>query len=191
MTDKDIFAERGRSLEDDYFRKKDRELIEKMKRVAQEDQSRRELGERTGLNDPELLKDLQDLGFTPETLVLLPIVPVIQLAWAEGGITAAERTLIVDLARQRGIAHGSVADRQLEEWMTNRPDPSVFSRATRLIRAILDSGHDAGIMSADEVVKQAENIAYASGGMLGLARVSHEEKAILASLASALKSRKS
>jgi len=162
-----------------------------MKRAAQEDQSRRELGERTGLTDPELLKDLQDLGFTPETLALLPIVPVIQLAWAEGGITAAERTLIVDLARQRGIAHGSVADRQLEEWMTNRPEPSVFSRATRLIRAILDSGHDAGIMSADEVVKQAENIAYASGGMLGLARVSHEEKAILASLASALKSRKS
>ena len=191
MTDKDIFAERGRSLEDDYFRKKDRELIEKMKRAAQEDQSRRELGERTGLTDPELLKDLQDLGFTPETLVLLPIVPVIQLAWAEGGITAAERTLIVELARQRGIAPGSVADRQLEEWMTNRPDPSVFSRATRLIRAILDSGHDAGIMSADEVVKQAEKIAYASGGMLGLARVSHEEKAILASLASALKSRKS
>jgi DNA-binding phage protein len=190
MTDKDIFAERGRSLEDDYFRKKDRELIEKMKQAAQDEESRRELGQKTGLSDPELLKDLQDLGFTPETLALLPIVPVVQLAWAEGGITAAERTLIVDLARQRGIAHGSAADRQLEDWMNSRPDESVFRRATRLIAAILDSGHDAGIMTADEVVKQAENIAYASGGILGLARVSHEEKAILASLASALKSRK-
>ena len=191
MTDKDIFAERGRSLEDDYFRKKDRELIDKMKQAAQADQSRRELGERSGLKDPDLLKDLQDLGFTPDTLALLPLVPVIQMAWAEGGITAAERTLILDLARQRGIASGTAAGRQLEEWMNTRPDASVFARATRLIRAMLDSGHDSGIMSADEVVKQAENIAYASGGILGLARVSQEEKAILASLASALKSRKS
>jgi hypothetical protein len=191
MTDKDIFAERGRSLEEDYFRKKDRELIDKMRQAALAEQSRLELGQRTGLSDPALLKDLQDLGFTPETIALLPIVPVIQMAWAEGGITAAERTLIVDLARQRGIAEGSAADRQLEEWMGSRPDASVFTRATRLIRAMLDSGQESAIMSADEVVKHAENIAQASGGILGLARVSPEEKAILASLASELKSRKS
>lgn len=190
MAEKDIFAERGRSLEDDYFRKKDRELIERMKQASQADQSRRELGQRTGLTDPGLLKDLEDLGFTPDTIALLPMVPVIQMAWAEGGITPAERTLIVNLARQRGIAQGSAADRQLHEWMDTRPDASVFSRATRLIRAMLDSGQDPGMMSADEVVKQAENIAYASGGILGLARVSSEEKAILASLASELKSRK-
>ena len=190
MADKDIFAERGRSLEDDYFRKKDRELIDRMKQASQAEQSRRELGQRTGLTDPALLKDLEDLGFTPDTIALLPMVPVIQMAWAEGGITPAERTLIVNLARQRGIAQGSAADRQLQEWMDTRPDASVFSRATRLIRAMLDSGQDPGMMSADEVVKQAENIAYASGGILGLARVSSEEKAILASLASELKSRK-
>jgi hypothetical protein len=190
MAEKDIFAERGRSLEDDYFRKKDRELIERMKQASQAEQSRRELGQRTGLTDPELLKDLEDLGFTPDTIALLPMVPVIQMAWAEGGITPAERTLIVNLARQRGMAQGSAADRQLQEWMDTRPDGSVFSRATRLIRAMLDSGQDSGMMSADEVVKQAENIAYASGGILGLAKVSSEEKAILASLASELKSRK-
>ena len=190
MAEKDIFAERGRSLEDDYFRKKDRELIERMKQASQADQSRRELGQRTGLTDPELLKDLEDLGFTPDTIALLPMVPVIQMAWAEGGITPAERTLIADLARQRGMAQGSAADRQLQEWMDTRPDASVFSRATRLIRAILDSGQDPGMMSAEEVVKQAEKIAHASGGILGLARVSSEEKAILASLASELKSRK-
>ena len=30
MPDRDIIQERGRSLEDDYFRKKERELIEKL-----------------------------------------------------------------------------------------------------------------------------------------------------------------
>ena len=34
MVDKDIIHERGRSLEDDYFRKKDKELVEKLQRAA-------------------------------------------------------------------------------------------------------------------------------------------------------------
>lgn len=189
MTEKDIFAERGRSLEDDYFRKKDRELIEKMKHATAAELSRRELGEKTGLTDPALLNELQDLGFTPDTLSLLPLMPLIQMAWAEGGITAEERELLIDLARKRGIAPGSPSDRQLAEWLDKRPAPSVFSRAMRLIRAMLDSGQDPGSMSADDVVKYAEDIAYASGGLFGLGRISSEEKALLKSIAAELKTR--
>src|SRR5918994_3977136 len=113
MTDKDIFAERERSLEEEYFRRKDRELIEKMRQAAAADEARSELGKRTGLMDPELLKDLQALGFTPDTVILLPLVPILQVAWAEGGISDAERYLLVKLARARGITEGSEADRQL------------------------------------------------------------------------------
>lgn len=189
MTEKDIFAERGRSLEDDYFRKKDRELIEKMKQGAAAEASRRELGDKSGLKDPELLKELQDLGFTPDTLPLLPLMPMIQMAWAEGGITARERELLIDLARKRGIASGSPSDRQLAEWLDKRPAPSVFSRAMRLIRAMLDSGQEPGSMSADDVVKYAEDIAYASGGILGLGRISFEERTLLNSIAAELKTR--
>ncbi len=190
MTEKDIFAERGRSLEEDYFRKKDRELIEKMKQAAAEELSRRELGAKTGLTDPELLTELQDLGFTPETLPLLPLMPVIQMAWAEGGITAEERELLLDVARKRGIAAGSPSDRQLGEWLDRRPAPSVFTRAMRLIRAMLDSGQEPADMSAEDVVKYAEDIAYASGGLFGLGRISSEERTLLNSIATELKTRK-
>src|SRR5688500_15225444 len=107
MPDKDAFAERGRSLEEEYFRKKDRELIEKMQHAARDEQARKDLGAKTGLQDPELLKELQSLGFTPETVSLLPLVPVVQVAWAEGGVTSAERAGIIKLARSRGIAEGS------------------------------------------------------------------------------------
>ena len=34
MTDKDGLAERGRAMEDDYFRKRDQELIEELRRAA-------------------------------------------------------------------------------------------------------------------------------------------------------------
>ena len=42
---------------------------------------------KTGLSDPELLRDLNELGFTPETVTLLPLVPIVQVAWAEGGVS--------------------------------------------------------------------------------------------------------
>ena len=35
MSDHDAFAERGRALEEEYFRKKDRELIEKLRRASE------------------------------------------------------------------------------------------------------------------------------------------------------------
>ena len=107
MTDKDRLAERGRALEDDYFRKRDQELVEKMRRAAAAEQGRAELGQRVGLTDPALLGQLEALGFTPETVVLLPLVPAVQMAWAEGGVSAAERELLVQLARRRASRPGA------------------------------------------------------------------------------------
>lgn len=189
MTDKDIFAERGRALEEEYFHKKDRALIEKMRRAAAATEARAEMGKKTGLTDPEMLHDLQTLGFTPDTVVLLPLVPVVQMSWAEGGITPAERHLIVKLARARGIDEGGAADRQLSDWLDYRPGEQVFTHATRLIRALLATpGH--GDLRVDDLVKYCESIADASGGMLGIiGRVSAEERQILATLVAGLKGR--
>jgi hypothetical protein len=190
ITDDDALAGKKRKLEEDYFRKQDQQLIERMRRAAILAQERDALEAQTGLHDPELLKDLQDLGFHTETVVLLPLVPLIQVAWAEGGVSAQERALIVDLARKRGIEAGSAADRQLSEWLAESPDASVFSRAGRLIRAMLDAGsHETHDLTPEELVKYCENIAAASGGILGIGRVSSEERTLLGQIASQLKAR--
>ncbi|MBI3050247.1 MAG: hypothetical protein HYY76_18275 [Acidobacteria bacterium] len=187
-SDKDVIADRGRSLEEEYFRKKDRELIEKMRQASAAAAARAEMGARTGLTDPQLLEELQALGFTPETVVLVPLVPVIQVAWAEGGVTAPERALIMKLARARGIAENSAADFQLTDWLERRPPDEVFTRATRLIRAMLAAPGQQHL-SADDLVKHCESIASASGGIFGINRVSAEERQLLTSLAEALKGR--
>ena len=188
MAERDGLADQARKREEDYFRKRDRELIERMRQAAADERSRRELETKTGLQDAELLKDLQELGFAPETLPLLPIVPILQVAWAEGGVSDAERKLIVQLARARGITPDSAADRLLNEWLKQRPAAQVFSSATRLIAAMLDQPtHAMGDLSADDLIKYAESIASASGGMFGIGRISPEERATLAEIASALK----
>src|SRR6187402_1703884 len=92
-----------RDQEEDYFRKKDREMLERMRRAAAD----AAVGAQTGIQDPELLRDIEALGFDADKLSLLPLVPILQVAWADGEISPEERKLIVDLARTRNIAEGS------------------------------------------------------------------------------------
>jgi tellurite resistance protein len=177
-----------REHEETYFRKQDQLLIEKMRRAAAAEAARRDIGAKTGLKDPELLKDIEQLGFTTETVVLLPLIPLVEVAWAEGGVSGPERAMLMDFARRRGIEEGSAADRRLREWLDSRPADSVFSKANRLAGAML-AAHGAGDLTADDLVKQCEAIAAASGGVLGIGKVSAEERAALAQIAAALKGR--
>lgn len=190
MAEFDSIQERGRALEEEYFRRKNREILDRMQLEARNEQARREMGAQIGLDDPEMLRELQKLGFTPETVALLPLVPVVQVAWADGDVADAERSAIFKVARARGIAEGSAAYHQLSAWLSDRPAPGVFEGATRLIRAVVDSPATAeGKLSADELVGYCESIASASGGLFGLKRISSEERELLSSLAAQLRSR--
>lgn len=185
----DFLSDRRRTQEEEYFRRKDRELVDKMRRAAAAEQARRDMGAKTGLNDPDLIRELQELGFTPDTVSLLPLVPIVEVAWAEGGIAPEERKLLIELARGRGIEHGSPADRQLADWLDRRPSPEVFARATRLISAMLASDAPPDL-TAEDLVRHCESIAAASGGILGIGRVSAAERATLAQIAGQLRIRR-
>jgi hypothetical protein len=183
-------ADRKRQSEEEYFRKKDLELVEKMRKAAAEARNLAELGEKTGVKDPAVIKELEEMGFTPANVSVLPLVPVVQMAWAEGGITPAERALLTRIARERGITEGSPADLLLTAWMTEQPSPAVFAKATRLIRAVLElRGTEYETVTADDLIKYCEAIASASGGVLGFGKISAEERATLEQVVSALKAR--
>jgi hypothetical protein len=188
VANRDGITDDIRQREDDYFRKRDKELIERMRAAAATERTRKSLQDATGLQDPALLRDLEQLGFTPDTLPLLPLVPVLQVAWAEGGISAAERTMIVNLARSRGITAGTAADRQLTDWLDRRPSDDTFRKAGRLIGAMLDHPGTLTVDPAD-LLAYCEQIAAASGGILGIGKVSAEERAALQQIATQLKNR--
>ena len=187
MSDDPVFG-RTRAQEDEYFLKKDRELIEQIRQKAKIQEQLRELGEEIGVADPELSRELAELGFTVETVKLLPLIPVLEMAWAEGGVTDAERKMVVDLARGRGIEAGSTADHQLGEWLDRRPEDSVFRRAGRLISALFESGGRFAI-TPDDIIKYCEAIAEASGGLFGIRRVSSEEREMLGKISNEIKGR--
>jgi hypothetical protein len=187
VTDKDAFKERGRALEEDYFRRKEQELIAKMREKAAAEAARQALGERTGVADPQLLADLQELGYTADTITLLHLVPLVQMAWAEGHVSMRERDLIIEAARARGIESGSPADQQLARWLATRPSEDLFTTTLRAIGAMLQSRPEAEREASEkDLVSYLTSIASASGGVLGWGAVSDEERAVLARITAEL-----
>ena len=190
MTNNEGITDDIRKREEEYFRRRDRELIERMREQASAAHAREELETATGIHDADSLAELETLGFTPRTIALLPLVPVLRVAWAEAGISAAERSMIVDLARARNIEPGSEADVLLMEWLDSRPSEETFQKAGRLIAAMLKRPEGTELhVTADDLMKHCEQIAHASGGVFGFGSVSAKEKAAMQTIADQLRAR--
>ena len=132
MMHHDSFDDRRRGLEAEYFHKQEQQLIEKLR-------LRYQLTKVTGITDEDLLRDLDELGYTRETVMLLYLVPLVEVAWAEAGVAEEERSLILEAARLRGLDEASAAHKELTQWLKHRPPEEFFEKTLRLIRAVLQT----------------------------------------------------
>lgn len=185
MSEKDIFAERERWLEEEYFRRKNQELIDKIHEKQQLEAERKRLAEITGVDNQELLEALQALGYHEDNIQLLHLIPLVQVAWAENSIAEYERDRILRLAHLRGIEPGSKAHDQLTEWLDKKPSN----------RFIEDSLHALGILfeslppeereaSRKNLIEYCTQVASSVGRrLLALPELSGEERAMIAHIA--------
>jgi hypothetical protein len=184
MSDKNSLSERQRGLETEYFHKKEQELIERMRRRTALAEDREQMAEATGVADYEALEALQELGYTAMTIRLMPIVPLVQVAWAEGGVTAKERKLLLEIAEAREITPGTPAYDQLLGWLEHEPPEEFYENTLRglriLLHAIPDDLREAG---RESLVEYCTQIAEVSGGILGFGKISDEERELIARIA--------
>src|SRR6476661_4288439 len=131
MADRDLWEERRRSYESEYFQRRERELIEKMRQRAAREGERQDMAEQIGVVDDDILAALHDLGYSRDTVMLLHLVPLLQVAWVDGSVSADERAGILDAARLRGVEEGSPAHRQLLGWLDRRPPEGFFEDTLR------------------------------------------------------------
>jgi hypothetical protein len=190
---KDAFKDRGRGLEEDFFRKSDAKLIEKMQDKARLDEVVAELAKVLQVENPELLRRVIDLGINMSTGSALILAPLVQVAWAEGKVTDKEREAVLRLAAGRGVEKGSPAEAQLLGWLDRRPDDAVFRAAIEVIKAGLShlpsNEREERIAS---IVQACREVSEASGGIakaLGVGSgVSTEEQSVLDVVSGALRS---
>lgn len=185
MSDKNIFSERERGIEAEYFLKKEQELIAKMRERVAREEERLHMAEALGVADEEVLEALQELGYTADTVKLLSIMPLVQVAWAEGGVSDAERKLIFEVAQSRSVIEGTTAHKQLAEWLTVEPPQQLFDNALRAIGYIFEAlPEEQRASSRQNLVEYCTKIAEVSGGILGFGKISDEERMAIARIAS-------
>ena len=183
----EILRDRGRSLEDEFFRREDKRLMEQLAAVRAAEATREALSKASGITKPAVLDKLIELGIRPETVAALSIVPLVEVAWADGAIDAKERRAVLERA---GVPHDSTAGALLATWLDRRPDPKLLIAWTHLVQAMSEQlGPDEVARLKTGLLERARAVAGATGGMLGVgSKISSAEAAMLAKLEAAFPS---
>jgi uncharacterized tellurite resistance protein B-like protein len=179
--------EPGRQLEDAFFLKEDQKLIEKYKKLKELEATKKKLSELSGIKDDAKLQRMIDLNIRPETLLSLVMVPLVEVAWADGEVDEKERRAILSAAEKKGINKGGVEHDVLERWLAHKPDPKLLETWIDYTRELCRSLQQANRVNLkDDLLGRARGIAEAAGGFLGMGnKISEAEEAMLRKLETA------
>jgi hypothetical protein len=182
--DPEILRDRGKSLEDEFFRREDQRLIQKLEQMRAAQTDREALAKAAGIGNPDVVDKLLQLGVKAETVAALALVPLVEVAWADGELDRRERAAILDRARESGLVAGSVEHALLEAWLERRPDPKLLTAWTHLVRGVSEQlGREESARLKASLLDRARAVATASGGVLGMgSKVSSAEAAMLLQL---------
>jgi hypothetical protein len=183
----EFLGDRKRALEEEFFRKQERGLLERLRTEQATQSAREELSRASGLTDTAVLDRLIGLGLQASTLAAMGLVPLVAVAWADGTLDARERQAVSSALETAGINPESPAWQLLQSWLTSPPSPSLLEVWKAYMAALCPqlSASDR-ISLRDSTLGRARAVAEASGGFLGLgSKVSSAEEAMLHTLAEA------
>jgi hypothetical protein len=182
-----IFAERERSLEEQFFARQSEELKRRMREEHEKEKMREELRRIAVVTDEQTIDRMIELGISVDTWAAISLVPLVEVAWANGTVDAKERTAVMRAAEANGVVPASPAHQILDKWLEHRPDARLLKAWGEYIVDLcvaLTPEEKRGLR--DELLARARAVAEASGGFLGLGnKVSSEEEVVLDALTKA------
>jgi tellurite resistance protein len=151
--------------------------------AASELSERGTIGQTLGTNDEELVEKIRALGFDADTARVFDLLPLVHVAWADGKISAKERSKILELVSHRGITPDDEAWILIEALLERQPSQKFLDETLSVLKSL--AGDRSG--KSASVVDLCLDIANASGGLLGLtSAVSAAERELLGHIAGAL-----
>jgi len=180
----EILRERGRSLEEEFFRREDARLKANLRLAAQRASAREAISRASGIKNPTVIDRLIELDVQPETVTALSLVPLVMVAWADGTLDAGERAAVLDRVDSAEFAPGSPARDLLEGWLTRKPDSKLLDAWAQLVAGLGEqmSREDMAALKAG-LLDRARSVAGASGGFLGLgSKISSAEADVISRL---------
>jgi hypothetical protein len=182
----DSFGKRRQALEDSFFAERNRELLAQLQVQMEAEEHRAAISSASGISNPVVLDELVALNIGPDQVAALTLVPLIEVAWADGKMDAKERDAILKAAESQGLAKNEAVRALLENWLDEQPGPQL-APAWREYVASLCSHIDPKARKAlqSDVIRQCRKVAEAAGGILGIGSISSTEKAKLQELEAA------
>lgn len=186
---KQVLGDRVRTLEDEFFRREDERLTQRLRELKHKEASREALSTASGISNPAILDALLNLGIRPEVIGALSVVPLVEVAWADGTLDAREKQAILARAEKSGITSGSIDHDLLRSWLDHKPEPKLLTAWTHMVQGMCEqlSGEQVTALRTS-LVERARAIAKASGGFLGVGSVSTAEGDMIRQLESAFRS---
>jgi hypothetical protein len=181
------WEERGRALEDEFFRRQSQELLERLKRESAHDLSMKELAQVTGIQDEAVLASLVKAGIKPSMAMALTLAPLVFVAWADGHVDEKERKAVLFAAQSVGINPGQDSHELLASWLDHEPEPGLHESWLLYISGMRDILGEAGQDKLKkDVMERATNVAKAAGSFLGFGKkISDAESKVLSRIETA------
>lgn len=178
--DPQVLGDRRKALEEAFFARQERELVERFRRQSAAREHREALAHAAGISDEATLDRLLALEISPETLAALSLAPLVAVAWADRSVDAPEREAVTAAAREAGVEPGSPAEALLDGWLRKRPGPELMGAWKAYVRALAQGLDEEGRRRlCEDLLARARRVAEAAGGFLGMGTVSEAERETL------------
>ncbi len=176
----------AKAMEESFFARENEKLLQKLRREAESEKKRQSFREILQIDNEAVLDRLVEMDLTAETIMAFTVIPLVEVAWADGSISSGEKKAVLKAAAERGIEEGTTNHQLLMNWLDRKPEPKLFEVWKHYVRDLC-AGLDPAIADAvrERVVTRTTAVAEAAGGFLGLNRISDEERAVLAQVEAA------
>jgi hypothetical protein len=182
------FEARGRALEEAFFQARDRELLEKLRGELASLEESKKLAHVSGIVQEHVLSNLVKAGIKAETLAAIVTIPMVEVAWADGAVSPAEKAAVLNGAAKQGIKPGTAPHDLLERWLVDRPDSRIVAAWKEYVRELAKLMPKATIEAMHkDVIDRCVRVAEAAGGFVGIHRISKIEQATIDDFANVLK----
>jgi hypothetical protein len=180
----EILGDRRKALEEEFFAKQNQRLLRQLRETMAVKAKTEALAAASGITDAAVLEQLAAVDLSGETVAALSLVPLIEVAWADGRLDAKEQSALLAAAEQSGLSKDSASYQLLEEWVKERPSPRVLAAWKAYVAALSVTLDDqAKHALKQDLLGRARTVAEAAGGFLGLGkRISSAEQAVLTEL---------
>lgn len=183
----EFLGDRRVALEEAFFAKQNEELRRRLQQKGEARLKKESLSAASGITDDAALERLAALGIGSDTLAALALVPLIAVAWADGGIDEKERSAVFSRAAEMGMGKQDVSYLLFARWLAEPPPPALLAAWKDYIGAFSATLSPAAREELrHEILSRARAVAEAAGGFLGIARnVSPAEERVLKEMAAA------